>query len=134
MTQLNQILREDARAVLIVANDQDVDDDENDLNQQQEEDQIANDGQVQPKEYDYLLSMPLWSLSLEKVEELTCTMNKKKDEHDALAARHINSLWTEDLDSLLIALEKQEEIDESRDRFKSIFELYSNECANENII
>jgi hypothetical protein len=33
MTQLNQILREDARAVLIVANDQDVDDDENDLNQ-----------------------------------------------------------------------------------------------------
>jgi hypothetical protein len=62
MTQLNQILREDARAVLIVANDQDVDD-ENDLNQQQEEDQLANDGQVQPREYDYLLSMPLWSLS-----------------------------------------------------------------------
>ena len=42
-------------------------------------------------------------------------MNKKKDEHDALAARHIHQLWTEDLDSLLIALEKQEAIDE-RDR------------------
>ena len=31
---------------------------------------IEDQGQVKPSEYDYLLTMPLWSLSEEKVEEL----------------------------------------------------------------
>jgi hypothetical protein len=50
--------------------------------------------------------MSLWSLTEEKIEELTIAMNKKKDEHSTLAAKHIHNLWTEDLDQLLIALEK----------------------------
>ena len=29
----------------------------------------VDNGEVAPKEYDYLLSMPLWSLSKEKIEE-----------------------------------------------------------------
>ena len=33
------------------------------------------EGEVAPREYDYLLSMPLWSLSTEKIEELTIAMN-----------------------------------------------------------
>lgn len=31
---------------------------------------MLDDGEVAPSEYDYLLSMPLWSLSEEKIEEL----------------------------------------------------------------
>jgi hypothetical protein len=59
--------------------------------------------------------MPLWSLSDEKVEELTTQMNNKKHDHDTLAATHIHTLWDRDLDAFLEALQKQEEIDE-RDR------------------
>jgi DNA topoisomerase-2 len=33
------------------------------------DEQVA-EGEISPKEYDYLLTMPLWSLSDEKVEEL----------------------------------------------------------------
>ena len=70
------------------------------------------DGEVSPKEYDYLLSMPLWSLSKEKIEELTSQMNKKKDEHDMLEATHIYQLWETDLDDFIVALTKQEDADE----------------------
>lgn len=51
------------------------------------------DGEVAPKEYDYLLSMPLWSLSEEKIEELAIAMNQKKDDHDNLEAMHFHQLW-----------------------------------------
>jgi DNA topoisomerase-2 len=64
------------------------------------------DGEVSPKEYDYLLSMPLWSLCSERINELTIQMNKKKDEHDMLEGTHINELWDRDLDEFLIALTK----------------------------
>lgn len=59
--------------------------------------------------------MPLWSLTEEKIEELTISMNKKKDEHAALAGRHVHELWKEDLENLEDALVKQEALDE-RDR------------------
>lgn len=62
-------------------------------------------GQVSAKEYDYLLSMALWSLTEEKVEQLIRQMNEKKVEHDALAAKHIYTLWTEDLDAFEAELE-----------------------------
>lgn len=70
------------------------------------------EGETPPKEYDYLLTMPLWSLSEEKIAELTNQMNNKKDDHDQLEATHINTLWGRDLDAFLAALTKQEELDE----------------------
>lgn len=72
----------------------------------------VDNGEVAPKEYDYLLSMPLWSLSKEKIEELTAQMNKKKDEHDMLEGTHIHQLWNNDLEDFLTALTKQEDLDE----------------------
>ena len=39
--------------------------------------------------YDYLLSMPLWSLTEERVIDLENQMNRKKDEHDMLQKRTI---------------------------------------------
>ena len=70
------------------------------------------DGEVPAKEYDYLLTMPLWSLSEEKVAELNRQLDEKKDDHDELDATHIHVLWERDLDALLEALDKQEAIDE----------------------
>lgn len=73
------------------------------------------EGETSPREYDYLLTMPLWSLSEEKIEELANQMNNKKDDHDQLEATHIHTLWERDLDAFELALTKQEELDE-RDR------------------
>ena len=44
----------------------------------------ADEGDIPVKEYDYLLSMPMWSVTEEKIEQLTAQMNEKQNEHDAL--------------------------------------------------
>jgi DNA topoisomerase-2 len=72
----------------------------------------VQEGQVHPSQYDYLLTMPLWSLSEEKIEELNNDMKKKKDDHDSLEKTHINEIWDRDLENFLVALTKQEDIDE----------------------
>ena len=58
-----------------------------------EDEEVVPEGQVSPKEFDYLLTMPLWNLSLEKVEELNSHMKKKKDEYEILKDTHIYNLW-----------------------------------------
>lgn len=98
MSDLNQIQKEEKRATVIVNDDGEM--------QQEEEKEELRVGEISPKEYDYLLTMPLWSLSEEKVEELTRTMNNKKDDHDTLEATHINKLWDNDLTVFLEALSK----------------------------
>ena len=110
MSELNQIQNDEQRTT-VVQNEGEGEEQE----QQQQEEEKVDEGEVAPKEYDYLLTMPLWSLSDEKVEELTTQMNNKKHDHDTLAATHIHTLWDRDLDAFLEALQKQEEIDE-RDR------------------
>lgn len=89
-SELDKLLKEKER-VTVVRNEEEKEDDEVDLNQEQEE--AVAEGEVHPKEYDYLLTMPLWSLSQEKVEELTIAMEAKKVEHDNLAATHFHQLW-----------------------------------------
>ena len=70
------------------------------------------EGGTPPREYDYLLTMPLWSLSDEKIAELSKQMHDKKDDHDQLEGTHIHTIWERDLDAFLEALAKQEEKDE----------------------
>ena len=72
------------------------------------DDEVMNQDDVSPKDYDYLLQLPLWSLSEEKVAALRKQQNMKKDEYDELEGTHIHQLWNQDLDNLLEALEKQE--------------------------
>lgn len=43
-----------------------------------------------PKEYDYLLKMPLWSLTNEMVEKLTLELSKKKEEYNELNNLSVN--------------------------------------------
>ncbi len=52
------------------------------------------------KGYDYLLSMRLWNLTIEKVKELTDQRNKKLEDLEKLKARSVESIWLEDLNKL----------------------------------
>ena len=69
-------------------------------------------GELSLREYDYLLNMPVMSLTDEKVDELDRQLKEKKAEYDKLFAMHIFELWENDLDNFLIALEKQNELEE----------------------
>ena len=80
--------------------------------EQAEEEVKEDEGAIPIKEYDYLLSMSLWSLTEEKVLELQRQMHDKKEEHDSLQKKHIYTLWEEDLDAFEVELTKQEEKDE----------------------
>ncbi|KAJ3300106.1 DNA topoisomerase 2 [Borealophlyctis nickersoniae] len=51
--------------------------------------------------YDYLLSMPLWNLTREKIEKLEQERASRKDEIDRLNAMSPDTLWEQDLDALL---------------------------------
>jgi DNA topoisomerase-2 len=55
--------------------------------------------------YDYLLSMPLWSLTLEKVEALIKQRKEKEDELKELMDTPIKVLWERDLDAFEKALD-----------------------------
>ena len=58
--------------------------------------------------YDYLLSMKIWSLTMEKVKALTFERDEKRKELDILAAKTPEDLWLEDLDALEVALDSFE--------------------------
>jgi len=67
------------------------------------------------KGYDYLLSMKIWSLTMERVQALTAQRNEKRSELDALLAKTPESLWLEDLDALELALDDFEaELEEAK--------------------
>lgn len=50
--------------------------------------------------YDYLLGMPLWNLTFEKVEELKRQRNLKQIEHDNLLKKSVEDIWLEELEHL----------------------------------
>lgn len=81
-------------------------------NSNQEDQDEANDDEERKeesansaKDYDYLLTMPLWSLSQEKIDDLIEKMNQKKTEHDILDKTHIFDLWRTDLSKMLEVLD-----------------------------
>jgi DNA topoisomerase II len=58
------------------------------------------------KGYDYLLSMKLWNLTMEKVNELISQRNGKRDELETLMAKTAEMLWLEDLEKVELALDE----------------------------
>ncbi|CAK4647363.1 unnamed protein product [Aphanomyces euteiches] len=78
-----------------------------DDNEPQEADDDAND--VSSKDYDYLLSMPLWSLTAERVESLRNDLEAKNNERDSIFATSLEQMWLKDLDDLVVGLAKDEE-------------------------
>ncbi|GAM24783.1 hypothetical protein SAMD00019534_079580 [Acytostelium subglobosum LB1] len=63
------------------------------------------------KGYDYLLSMPLWSLTLERVQKILKERDEKKAELDATKATAISKMYMDDLDLLTEELDKQDHED-----------------------
>jgi DNA topoisomerase-2 len=55
--------------------------------------------------YDYLLSMKIWSLTLERVQALTAERDEKKDQLEVLSRKLPQDLWLADLDALESAME-----------------------------
>jgi DNA topoisomerase-2 len=51
--------------------------------------------------YDYLVGMPMWTLTQEKIDELESNYNEKKQEIDTYKNKSIQSLWLEELEVLL---------------------------------
>ncbi len=64
------------------------------------------------KEYDYLLSMNLWSLTKEKIEELLKQKELKEKELATLEQTEVETLWDNDLDNLEEELTKYEAMEE----------------------
>ena len=56
--------------------------------------------------YDYLVQMPIYSMTKEKMDELKDKLDKKQHEYDTLFAKSINSIWLEELNDLNIQLDK----------------------------
>ena len=90
---------------------------QNKLNEEEKNEEEENGEKIKipAKEYDYLLTMNLWSLTFERVEELNNQKNKKQSELDALMNCSEKQLWINDLDNFIIALDEYEK-EEEEDR------------------
>ena len=69
------------------------------------------------KGYDYLLSMRLWNLTMEKVQTLTSERDAKRAQLDELEATAASDIWLNDL----------EKLEEALDGFEEQFELAAEE-------
>ncbi|KAF4998924.1 hypothetical protein FDECE_11668 [Fusarium decemcellulare] len=77
-----------------------------------EEDQdLEADTDGGARDFDYLLSMPIWSLTAERLAKLLEAIEKKKAEHDDLLARSEKDLWCHDLDEFMAEWENQIALD-----------------------
>jgi len=65
------------------------------------DEEVAEDEEGGARDYDYLLGMPIWSLTQERVDKLKQQMVNKKAELDELAALSEKDLWVGDLDAFL---------------------------------
>jgi DNA topoisomerase-2 len=83
-------------------------DDNDDEGGAAEEDDLEEEG-GSARDFDYLLGMPIWSLTAERLDKLNDSIAKKKQEHDELETLDEKDLWCRDLDAFLEAWEHQVE-------------------------
>ncbi|EXJ86810.1 DNA topoisomerase II [Capronia epimyces CBS 606.96] len=81
-----------------------------------EEEPEEDDGPVDASAYDYLLSMPLWSLTQERVEKLLKQIGEREEEIDALMKKSKEDLWKHDLDEFIAEWRFQLEDEHNRQR------------------
>eukprot|EP00397_Hematodinium_sp_SG-2012_P002027 GEMP01002033.1.p1 GENE.GEMP01002033.1~~GEMP01002033.1.p1 ORF type:complete len:751 (+),score=160.53 GEMP01002033.1:1559-3811(+) len=77
------------------------------------------DESPEKKDYDYLLGMPLWSLTWEHVQDLKLKVEEKVKELDILMHTAPEEIWMKDLDVLLKALDdrdEQYELEQAKDK------------------
>jgi DNA topoisomerase-2 len=61
---------------------------------------LGNTKDDENKSYDYLISMPIYTLTKEKIDELLKQKDNKNDEYNILKAKPIEEIWMEELDKL----------------------------------
>lgn len=66
------------------------------------------------KGFNYLLSMPIWSLTKERVEALEKELAEKKQDLDKLVATKIEDIWERDLNAVLKELDVMEQNEDER--------------------
>lgn len=64
-------------------------------------DDVADDEEGGARDYDYLLGLPIWSLTQERVDKLEAQKSAKKAEYNELEAKDAKDLWCEDLDRFM---------------------------------
>ncbi|KAM0259045.1 hypothetical protein ACHAQJ_003546 [Trichoderma viride] len=74
--------------------------------EEEEEDEEDGGESGGARDYDYLLSMPIWSLTAERLEKLKDAIRRKKAEYDELEAKSDKDLWCEDLNAFEAEWEK----------------------------
>ncbi|PMD50714.1 putative DNA topoisomerase 2 [Hyaloscypha bicolor E] len=82
------------------------------------EEEVAADEDSGARDFDYLLGLPIWSLTQERVDKLKNQMVSKKEEYDALEKLSEKDLWCQDLDAFVAEWELQ--LKEEADYQKSI--------------
>jgi DNA topoisomerase-2 len=81
---------------------------EDEIIQADQEEEEEEGAAVPSNEYDYLLSLPLWSLTYEKVEEMLKNKENKNKEIEILSNTSEKSLWENDLSEFLRVLDEVE--------------------------
>jgi DNA topoisomerase II len=77
----------------------------------EDEDDVSSD----KHDYDYLLSMPIWNLTMEKKDEILKQQKNKADELGRLKAKTPNQLWLDDLEEFKAELHKHEQKEKEED-------------------
>ena len=62
--------------------------------------QLKEKGYPEVDNYDYVLKMPIYNLSLEKIEEFEEKLKKMQEELDMINSKSQNDLWREDIDEI----------------------------------
>eukprot|EP01133_Synstelium_polycarpum_P020247 gene20247-24276_t len=91
------------------------DKEEEELAAEEEEEGGDSDKEVMDEDskgYDYLLSLPLWSLTAERVKKILAEKEAKQKELDILNATSISTMYSRDLDHFIQELDTQDQEDE----------------------
>lgn len=72
------------------------------------EEDVEEEDADDKKDYDYLLGMPIWNLTMEKKEKILKEQREKGDELKRLQDKTPSKLWLDDLEEFLVELNKFE--------------------------
>ena len=75
---------------------------EDEIDEEEDEEESGSD-----RDYDYLLSMPIWSFTQERLDRLKKQIEAKKDQYDELDSKSEKDLWCADLDEFSKEWENQ---------------------------
>ena len=106
MSEIEKILPTQKAATVIEVQEQPRNAGEDD-----EDDAVSEE--VATKDYDYLLSMALWSLTEERIAKLEAKLQETERAYSDLEATHIHVLWDRDLERFLDELTKYEAQEEA---------------------